>query len=86
MPVNKEKLEKLQSARIGGKGTSRRKKKIVHKTATDDKKVQVRQFYIKCILNVSMPFTVGDCVLIELFEEAWSEQHPGNRGGQHDQR
>ena len=42
MPVNKEKLEKLQSARIGGKGTSRRKKKIVHKTATDDKKVQVR--------------------------------------------
>ena len=41
MPVNKEKLEKLQSARIGGKGTSRRKKKIVHKTATDDKKVQV---------------------------------------------
>ena len=41
MPINKEKLEKLQSARIGGKGTSRRKKKIVHKTATDDKKVQV---------------------------------------------
>ena len=43
MPVNQEKLQKLQSARIGGKGTSRRKKKIVHKTATDDKKVQVRQ-------------------------------------------
>lgn len=42
MPVNQEKLQKLQSARIGGKGTSRRKKKIVHKTATDDKKVQVR--------------------------------------------
>eukprot|EP00731_Ephydatia_muelleri_P017996 Em0011g36a len=44
MPVNKEKLEKLQQqsekARIGGKGTARRKRKVVHKTATDDKKLQ----------------------------------------------
>merc|ERR1712038_158429 len=40
-----EKLKKLQSqadqVRIGGKGTARRKKKVVHRTATtDDKKLQ----------------------------------------------
>lgn len=50
MPVNQEKLQKLQSARIGGKGTSRRKKKIVHKTATDDKKVQVESSYSSLLL------------------------------------
>lgn len=40
--MNAEKLKKLQaSVRIGGKGTPRRKKKIVHQTAaTDDKKLQ----------------------------------------------
>jgi len=40
--MNPEKLKKLQSqVRIGGKGTPRRKKKIVHSTpATDDKKLQ----------------------------------------------
>ena len=40
--MNQEKLLKLQSGvRIGGKGTPRRKKKAVHKTATtDDKKLQ----------------------------------------------
>lgn len=40
--MNIEKLKKLQeSVRIGGKGTPRRKKKIVHQTAaTDDKKLQ----------------------------------------------
>jgi hypothetical protein len=45
MPINQEKLIKLQQqkekAQIGGKGTARRKKKVVHKTATDDKKLQV---------------------------------------------
>lgn len=51
MPVNQEKLQKLQSARIGGKGTSRRKKKIVHKTATDDKKVQVRNKFTRFVGN-----------------------------------
>ena len=44
MPVNQDKLRKLQQqgdkSRIGGKGTARRKKKVVHKTATDDKKLQ----------------------------------------------
>uniref|UniRef100_F6YY47 Transcription factor BTF3 n=1 Tax=Equus caballus TaxID=9796 RepID=F6YY47_HORSE len=37
-----EKLAKLQAqVRIGGKGTARRKKKVVHRTATaDDKKLQ----------------------------------------------
>lgn len=43
MPINQAKLQKLQQgdkSRIGGKGTPRRKKKVVHKTATDDKKLQ----------------------------------------------
>lgn len=40
--MNADRLKKLQSqVRIGGKGTPRRKKKIVHQTAaTDDKKLQ----------------------------------------------
>jgi len=43
--MNKEKLLKLQAqvdqVRIGGKGTVRRKKKVIHRTATtDDKKLQ----------------------------------------------
>jgi nascent polypeptide-associated complex subunit beta len=43
--MNQEKLKQLQAqgakSRIGGKGTARRKKKVVHKTATtDDKKLQ----------------------------------------------
>lgn len=45
MPVNQAKLDKLKAqgegSRIGGKGTARRKKKVVHKTATDDKRLQV---------------------------------------------
>merc|ERR1712154_675923 len=40
--MNAERLKKLQNeVRIGGKGTQRRKKKVVHRTATtDDKKLQ----------------------------------------------
>lgn len=40
--MNTDKLKKLQAqVRIGGKGTPRRKRKIVHQTAaTDDKKLQ----------------------------------------------
>ena len=40
--MNQEKLAKLQAqVRIGGQGTARRKKKVVHRTATaDDKKLQ----------------------------------------------
>ncbi len=40
--MNQEKLKQLQQqVRIGGKGTARRKKKVVHRTATtDDKKLQ----------------------------------------------
>merc|ERR1712147_82981 len=40
--MNQEKLKQLQEkVRIGGKGTARRKKKVVHRTATtDDKKLQ----------------------------------------------
>lgn len=42
MIMNPEKLKMLQEqVRIGGKGTARRKKKVVHRTATtDDKKLQ----------------------------------------------
>merc|ERR1711963_1250856 len=37
--MNAEKLKKLQSdVRIGGKGTQRRKKKVIHRTATTDGK------------------------------------------------
>ena len=44
--MNQEKLAKLQAqVRIGGKGTARGKKKVVHRTATaDDKKLQ---FFLK---------------------------------------
>ncbi|XP_013775489.1 transcription factor BTF3 homolog 4-like [Limulus polyphemus] len=40
--MNAEKLSKLQAqVRIGGKGTARRKRKVVHRTSTtDDKKLQ----------------------------------------------
>ncbi|XP_070564074.1 transcription factor BTF3 homolog 4-like [Ptychodera flava] len=43
--MNPERLQKLQAqvaqVRIGGKGSARRKKKVVHRTATtDDKKLQ----------------------------------------------
>uniref|UniRef100_A0A2K5E7J9 NAC-A/B domain-containing protein n=1 Tax=Aotus nancymaae TaxID=37293 RepID=A0A2K5E7J9_AOTNA len=40
--MNQEKLAKVQAqVRIGGKGTARRKKKVVHRTAAaDDKKLQ----------------------------------------------
>lgn len=40
--MNKEKLNKLmKDVRIGGKGTPRRKRKVVHQTpGTDDKKLQ----------------------------------------------
>lgn len=40
--MNPDKLKQLQnSVRIGGKGSARRKKKVVHRTATaDDKKLQ----------------------------------------------
>jgi len=42
MIMNPEKLKQLQEqVRIGGKGSARRKKKVVHRTATtDDKKLQ----------------------------------------------
>ena len=40
--MNSDKLKQMQNqVRIGGKGTVRRKKKVVHRTATtDDKKLQ----------------------------------------------
>merc|ERR1719376_1495747 len=40
--MNSDKLAKMQEqVRIGGKGTARRKKKVLHRTATtDDKKLQ----------------------------------------------
>ena len=62
--MNAEKLAKLQAqVRTGGKGTARRKKKVVHKTAaTDDKKLQVRAFKF----NVSVIITY-DILLYPFF-------------------
>ncbi|KAH9523663.1 Transcription factor BTF3 4 [Bulinus truncatus] len=45
LKMNPEKLKQLQAkadvVRIGGKGSARRKKKVIHRTATtDDKKIQ----------------------------------------------
>jgi len=41
--MNPDKLKKLQdNVRIGGKGTQRRKKKVIHRTATTDgKKIEI---------------------------------------------
>merc|ERR1712226_812 len=54
--MNPEKLKKLQNeVRIGGKGTQRRKKKVVHKTATtDDKKLQgsLKKLAVNTIPNI----------------------------------
>ena len=40
--MDAEKIQRIQAqVRIGGKGTARRKKKVVHRSATtDDKKLQ----------------------------------------------
>merc|ERR1712054_32407 len=50
------KLKKLQNeVRIGGKGTQRRKRKVVHKTATtDDKKLQssLKKLAVNTIPNI----------------------------------
>jgi len=54
--MNPEKLKKLQSeVRLGGKGTARRKKKVVHKTTvTDDKKLQstLKKLAVNTIPNI----------------------------------
>ena len=66
--MNAEKLAKLQAqVRTGGKGTARRKKKVVHKTAaTDDKKLQVSTFKF----NVSAIIT--DIVPLDNFKSFYS--------------
>ena len=67
--MNAEKLAKLQAqVRTGGKGTARRKKKVVHKTAaTDDKKLQVSTFDF----NVSVIIT-DDIVPLDNFKSFYS--------------
>jgi len=54
--MNPERLKKLQEqVRTGGKGTARRKKKVVHKTATtDDKKLQstLKKLAVNTIPNI----------------------------------
>ena len=54
--MNPEKLKKLQNeVRLGGKGTQRRKRKVVHKTATtDDKKLQssLKKLAVNTIPNI----------------------------------
>ena len=58
--MNAEKLAKLQAqVRTGGKGTARRKKKVVHKTAaTDDKKLQVRTFKFNVSVIISYDISI----------------------------
>jgi len=50
--MNQERIGKLQSlqnqVRIGGKGSARRKKKVVHRTATTDDKKIARIFEKAC--------------------------------------
>ena len=58
-------------------GTPRRKKKIVHKMATDDKKVQVSVHKL-CMVVLCSAIDVTVCVLLECSEEARSEQHSRN--------
>jgi len=54
--MNPERLKKLQAqVRTGGKGTPRRKKKVVHKTtATDDNKLQnsLKKLSVQTIPNI----------------------------------
>merc|ERR1712226_831207 len=53
--MNPEKLKKLQNeVRIGGKGTQRRKKKVVHKTATTDDKITrvMKKLAVNTIPNI----------------------------------
>lgn len=61
--MNAEKLAKLQQqVRIGGKGSARRKKKVVHRSsATDDKKLQ----------NSLKKLTVNNISGIEEVSDAW---------------
>ena len=56
--MNQEKLKQLQAqVRIGGKGTARRKKKVVHRTATtDDKKLQssLKKLSVSNMIKISL--------------------------------
>ena len=58
LKMNQEKLKMLQAqVRIGGKGTARRKKKVLHRTATtDDKKLQssLKKLSVSCQLHESL--------------------------------
>merc|ERR1711931_54290 len=62
--LNPEKLKKLQNeVRLGGKGTARRKKKVVHKTtATDDKKLQssLKNLSVNTIPNIEEVIMICD--------------------------
>ena len=58
LKMNQEKLKMLQAqVRIGGKGTVRRKKKVVHRTATtDDKKLQSSLKKLSGVLTLTTRF------------------------------
>nr|XP_045011577.1 transcription factor BTF3 homolog 4-like [Jaculus jaculus] len=62
--MNQEKLAKLQAqVRIGGKGTARRKKKVVHRTATaDDKELQssLKNLAVNNIAGIEEVNTIRD--------------------------
>ncbi|XP_028624856.1 transcription factor BTF3 homolog 4-like [Grammomys surdaster] len=66
--MNQEKLAKLQTqVWLRGKGTARRKKKVVHRTATaDDKKLQspLKKLAVNTIAGI---------------EEYWIVKHPNQK-------
>ena len=71
--MNPEKLKKLQDqVRVGGKGTQRRKKKVVHKVAAvDDKKIQ------STLKKVGVQ-TIPAIEVVNLFRDDGSVMHFNN--------
>ena len=57
-------------------GTARRKKKVVHKTATDDKKLQVSESDNLYVARVKLLHL--SCSVAELTQEAGCQQYTGH--------
>ena len=57
-------------------GTARRKKKVVHKTATDDKKLQVNTSDGLCVVCVKLLHL--SCSVTEFAQEAGRQQYTGH--------
>ena len=65
--MDQEKLARIQAqVRIGGKGTARRKKKVVHRSATtDDKKLQstLKKLAVSTIPGIEEVSHLSICVM-----------------------